>query len=195
MKIAILHSVRAAVLATLALAGVFAAAAPALAQGVVALPVALSRSAVFDFGNGPLRFKAVSGQGIVFSASGTGTGTAPGTTALTLTATAAANPPCVGCVVSCPVATPTCSIPANTTVAAFNGTTVITLSAAATVTAAVVNFGAACPTTPPVAGSVRVVPIGPALDLPFYTQARLCGSAAAGQGGAQVLTSAVNTVQ
>ncbi len=193
MKIGFIN-VRAAVLSVLALVGVFAASAPALAQGVVALPVPITRAAVFDFGNGPLRFKAVSGQGIVFSASGTGTGTAPGTTALTLTATAAANPPCLGCIVSCPNPTPTCSIPANTTVAAFNGTTLITLSAAATVTAAVVNFGTACPTTVPVAGTVRTVPIGPAVDLPFYTQARLCGSAAAGQSGAQILTSAVNTI-
>lgn len=195
MKVAILKHVRATVLAALAVAGVLASAAPALAQGVVALPIPISRASVFDFGNGPLRFKAMSGQGIIFSASGTGTGTAPTTTALTLTASAAANPPCLGCIVSCPNPTPTCSIPANTTVAAFNGTTLITLSAAATVTAAVVNFGVACPTTVPVAGSTRVVPIGPALDLPFYTQARLCGSAAQGQLGAQILTNAVNTVQ
>lgn len=167
---------------------------PAYAQGVVALPVPISRASVFDFGNGPLRFKALSGQGIIFSSSGTGTGTAPASTALTLTATAAANPPCLGCIVSCPVPTATCNIPANTTVAAFNGTTLITLSAAATVTAAVVNFGVACPTTS-TASSIRAAPIGPAVDLPFYTQARLCGSAAAGQSGAQILTSAVNTLQ
>jgi len=165
---------------------------PVQAQGVVALPIPITRASVFDFGNGPLRFKAVSGQGVIFSASGTGTGTAPGTTALTLTATAAANPPCIGCVVSCPVPTPTCNIPANTTVTAFNGTTVITLSAAATVTASVVNFGAACPAS---FAAQRAVPIGPATDLPFYTQARLCGSAGQGQSGAQILTSAVNTIQ
>jgi hypothetical protein len=190
MKIS-LRSFGFAVLAALA---TFAASfpAPAVAQGVVAMPVPISRASVFDFGNGPLRFKALSGQGVVFSASGTGTGTAPGTTALTLTASAAANPPCLGCIVSCPNPTPTCSIPANTTVAAFNGTTLITLSAAATVTAAVVNFGTACPTT--LGSTTRAVPIGPASDVPMYTQARLCGSAAAGQPGAQILTSAVNTI-
>lgn len=178
----------------LAVAALFAPAA-AHAQAVVALPAYIDAGgAVTDFGNGPLRFKALTGQAMLFTSSFGQTGTSAGTTALTLAATAAANPPCVGCAISCvngPLAA-ACSIPAGTTVTAFNGTTGITTSVATTVTAATVQWGMACPAS---ASGVRPALLGPGSDLPFWTTARICGAAAAGQGGASVLTSAVNTVQ
>jgi hypothetical protein len=158
------------------------------------LPVSVDPGAVTDFGNGPLRFKSIGGQAMIFTSSFGQVGTSAGTTALTLAATAAANPPCVGCAISCvggPLAA-ACSIPAGTTVTAFNGTTGITTSVATTVTAATVQWGMACPAT---AAGAKAALIGPSVDLPFWTTARLCGSAAPGQSGAQVMTSAVNTVQ
>jgi hypothetical protein len=163
---------------------------PAFAQTVLSLPVAITRSAVVEFGNGPLRFKALTGQGMIFTSSGSGISTAvSASTAMVLAASAAAIPPCVGCAISGAGITP------GTTVTAFNGTTGVTLSAAMTVAASTpVAWGMACPATA-TAQSIKAALIGPNLDLPFYTYARLCGSAASGQPGAQILTSAVNTVQ
>lgn len=164
------------------------------AQAVVALPAYVEQGAVTDFGNGPLRLQAITGQAMAFTSSFGQTGTSAGTTALTLAATAAANPPCVGCAISCvngPLAA-ACSIPAGTTVTAFNGTTGITTSVATTVTAATVQWGKACPTT---ADGVRAALFGSGQSIPFWTTARICGSAAAGQQGAQIMTSSVNSLQ
>ena len=165
------------------------------AQAVITQPSYIdSGGAVTDFGNGPLRFQGLTGQAMLFTSSFGQTGTSAGTTALTLAATAAANPPCVGCAISCvngPLAA-ACSIPAGTTVTAFNGTTGITTSVATTVTAATVQWGKACPST---AAGVVPAMIGAGQNIPFWTTARICGAAAAGQGGAQLAVSAVNTVQ
>lgn len=165
------------------------------AQAVITQPSYIDGGgAVTDFGNGPLRFQGLSGQAMLFTSSFGQTGTSAGTTALTLAATAAANPPCIGCAISCvngPLAA-ACSIPAGTTVTAFNGTTGITTSVATTVTAATVQWGKACPST---AAGVVPAMIGAGQNIPFWTTARICGAAAAGQGGAQLAVSAVNTVQ
>lgn len=172
--------------------------APASAQAVTQMPAYVDRDAVTDFGNGPLRFQGLTGQASIFSASTSGTGTSAGTTALTLSASAAANPPCVGCAISCVggALAPSCSIPAGTTVTAFNGTTGITTSVATTVTAATVNFGTACPSAAnAIAAGVKPALIGPGVNLPFWTTARLCGVAQGGQSGASLAVSSVNTVQ
>ena len=188
------------VAAALALATLFPAK-KADAQAVAQQPAYIDGGgAVTDFGNGPLRFQTLTGQASIFTSSFGQVGTSAGTTALTLAATAAANPPCVGCAISCvggPLAA-ACSIPAGTTVTAFNGTTGITTSVATTVTAAQVNWGMACPVSYAAApaGSVsRPALIGSGLNVPFWTTARICGAAAAGQPGASVSVSAVNTVQ
>lgn len=153
-------------------------AAPA--QVVTSLPAYVdSNGGVSDFGNGPLEFIALSGSGTIFTSSGTGVGSTSGSsTTLTLTATAAANPPCVGCVIS------GTGITSGTTVAAFNGTTTITLSAAMTVAASTaLAWGVACPSTAAGVRGVFVQPgQPPANGLPFYTQARLCGYAGNGPG-------------
>jgi hypothetical protein len=187
-----------AVAALVAALAFVAAALPsndAKAQAVVTQPAYIDGGgAVTDFGNGPLRFQVLTGQAMMFTSSFGQTGTSAGTTALTLAATAAANPPCVGCAISCvngPLAA-SCSIPAGTTVTAFNGTTGITTSVATTVTAAQVQWGMACPST---AAGVKPAMVGSGMNVPFWTTARICGASAAGQAGASVLTSAVNTVQ
>lgn len=166
---------------------------PALAQAqvVTQLPISMTRGTVTDFGNGPLRFKAITGQAALFTSSASGVGTSAGTTTFTLAVSAAANPPCIGCYITCNTAV-TCTIPANTTITAFNGTTGITTSVATTVTAQSVSWGVACPSS---LGTNKSALLGAANDMPFWTQARICGTTAPGQPGAQVLTSAVNTVQ
>lgn len=184
-----------ALLAGLALLALLVPYNGAKAQAVVAMPAYIDGGgAVTDFGNGPLRFQALTGQAALFTSSFGQVGTSAASTTLTLAATAAANPPCVGCAISCvngPLAA-ACSVPAGTTVTAFNGTTGITTSVATTVTAAQVNWGMACPTT---AAGVKPALIGSGMNVPFWTTARICGASAAGQAGASVLTSAVNTVQ
>lgn len=169
----VLASLAAAVAAML-----FFMALPAHAQVVTQLPVYLDNSGVvYDFGNGPLEFKIVSGNGGLFTQSATGVGSTSGSsTTLTLTATAAANPPCVGCVIS------GTGITSGTTVAAFNGTTTVTLSAAMTVAASTaLAWGVACPSTS--AGQrMMLVQAGIGGDLPLYTQARICGAASGGPG-------------
>lgn len=176
--------------AVLLAAAAFASLAPevALAQTVVAQPNFAAPRTVVDLGNGPMEILPLSGNGILFSQFGTAVGSAPTTTALTLTTSQAANPPCIGCNVTCPSPV-NCTIPANTTVAAFNGTTLITLSAAATVTAAQVNFGQLCPV------STQANPVQPAVfgmlpvqagvnsnGVPMYTQARVCAYGGIGPG-------------
>jgi hypothetical protein len=149
----------------------------ALAQVVTQLPVYIDAStssgpvAPTDLGNGPLEFKVLQGNGILFSSSGTGVGSTSGaSTTLTLTATPS-TPPCVGCIIS------GAGITSGTTVAAFNGTTTITLSAAMTVAASTpLAWGAACPSTVTGVKGVLIQPGQPTGgDYPFYTQARLCG--------------------
>lgn len=152
----------------------------ALAQVVTQLPVYLDNStaagpaAPFDFGNGPLEVRVVQGNAGIFTMSATGVGsTAGSSTALTLTASAAANPPCVGCIIS------GAGITSGTTVTAFNGTTGITLSSAMTVAASTpLAWGMACPTTS--AGQrMMLLQAGQPVqaDIPLFTQARVCGAA------------------
>lgn len=195
MKDYLLTVVRAVAVAAMIAAASLLSSGKADAQAVIAQPTYVDGGgAVTDFGNGPLRFQAITGQAMLFTSSFGQIGTSAGTTALTLAATAAANPPCVGCAISCvngPLA-PACSIPAGTTVTAFNGTTGITTSVATTVTAAQVNWGMACPTT---AAGVKPALLGSGMNLPFWTTARICGASAAGQAGASIAVSAVNTVQ
>lgn len=165
----------------LLLMALFATVLPeaAPAQVVTQLPSYIdSNGGVSDLGNGPLEFIALSGNGTLFTSSGTGVGSTSGSsTTLTLTGTPA-TPPCVGCVIS------GTGITSGTTVAAFNGTTTITLSAAMTVAASTaLAWGAACPTTAAGVRGVFVQPgQPPANGLPFYTQARLCGYAGNGPG-------------
>jgi hypothetical protein len=156
------------------LAMVLPEAAPA--QVVTALPVYVDGTSStgvlppYDFGNGPLEFKVLQGNGVLFTSSGSGTGSTSGSsTTLTLTATPT-TPPCVGCIIS------GTGITSGTTVAAYSGTT-ITLSAAMTVAGGTtVSWGAACPTSGAgVKGVFVQAGLGSQGDLPFYTQARICG--------------------
>lgn len=165
--------------AVLGLAVLFAAMLPGAAQVVTTLPVQVTAGVVKDLGNGPLELRVIQGNTAIFTSQSSATGTAPGTTALTLTGTPA-TPPCIGCFITCNVAT-ACSIPANTTVTAYNGTTGVTLSAAATITAAVVNYGAACPAS---IGSIPAFFIQASVggDWPLYTQGRLCAASPNGPG-------------
>jgi hypothetical protein len=197
MKDYLLNVARAVVIAAIIAAASVLGGGKADAQAVTQQPSYVDAGGVVtDFGNGPLRFQTITGSAMIFTSSFGQIGTSAGTTALTLAATAAANPPCVGCGISCvngPLAN-NCSVPAGTIVTAFNGTTGITTSVATTVTAAQVNWGVACPTTASPA-SVKPAMIGGGMNLPFWTTARLCGAAAPGQPGASLAISAVNTVQ
>lgn len=160
--------IRAAVIMT----ALFASLLSASAQVVTQLPVYLDNSGVvYDFGNGPLEIRTMNGNAGIFTSSGTGVGSTSGSsTTLTLTATAAANPPCVGCVIS------GTGITSGTTVAAFNGTTTVTLSAAMTVAASTaLAWGVACPTSGAGQKQMLIQPGQPAGDIPLYTQARVCG--------------------
>lgn len=164
-----LNALRAAAFTVLAL---FTVLAPASAQVVTVLPVYLDNNGpVYDFGNGPLEIRTMGGAAGIFTSSGTGVGSTSGSsTTLTLTATAAANPPCVGCVIS------GTGITSGTTVSAFNGTTGITLSAAMTVAASTaLAWGMACPATGAGQKQMLVQPGQPSGDTPLYTQARICG--------------------
>jgi len=156
-----------------------------------------------DLGNGPLDVQSVEGAGFIYSSGGAGVGTSAGTTALTLTATPpAGTAPCIGCVITCSLSnTAACTIPANTTVTAFNGTTGVTTSVATTVTAASLVWGAACPAATaanvPGVNPNTVASLGPPLTLrsgagvpvtyPFSTAARLCAYAGQ-QAGFEFLT-------
>jgi hypothetical protein len=145
----------------------------AFAQVVTPLPIYTQNNPgqVTDLGNGPLEVRVLLGNAQIFTSSATGVGSTSGSsTTLTLTASAAANPPCVGCIIS------GAGITSGTTVTAFNGTTGITLSAAMTVAASTpLAWGVACPSTLGT-GPVMQVQAGVGGDLPLYTQARLCAS-------------------
>jgi len=150
---------------------------PALAQTVVQVPVNVNARAVADLGNGPTEVRMIQGSMGLFTAQGSGVGSTSGSsTALTLTASAAANPPCVGCIIS------GVGITSGTTVAAFNGTTGVTLSAAMTVAASTpLAWGQACPSAPPSA-PLALIQAAVGSDFPMYTQARVCAYGGTGPG-------------
>jgi hypothetical protein len=150
---------------------------PALAQTVVQVPLAVNSHAILDLGNGPTEIRTVQGNLGLFTSQGSGVGSTSGSsTTLTLTASAAADPPCVGCIIS------GTGITSGTTVAAFNGTTGITLSAAMTVAASTpLAWGAACPSPPPTS-PLALVQAQVGSDFPFYTQARVCAYGGNGPG-------------
>lgn len=161
----------------------------ALAQAVVQQPAFVQPHAVLDLGNGPTELQALIGNGFVFSSQGSGVGSVAAGTALVLTATPAI-PPIVGGFITCNTPT-SCTIPANTTVTAYNGTTGITLSASSTVTAVQVNWGAACPVSTQLAPVVPNFPMAPVTagvspgggsGLYMYTQARVCAYGGNGPG-------------
>ncbi len=150
----------------------------AFAQTVVAVPTVVAPRTVVDLGNGPTEARIAQGNLGLFTSSGSGVGSTSGSsTTLTLTATAAANPPCVGCIIS------GTGITSGTTVSAFNGTTGITLSAAMTVASSTaLAWGQACPSAPPT-NPLLLAQAGVGADLPFYTQARVCAYGGNGPGG------------
>jgi len=150
----------------------------ASAQVVTQLPQFTAPRAVNDMGNGPVDISMLGGSMGVLTSQGSGLGsTSSSSTTLTLTATAAANPPCVGCVLS------GLGITSGTTVTAFNGTTGITMSAAMTVAASTpVAWGVACPSAPPTS-PLALVQANVGSDLPLYTQARVCAYGGTGPGG------------
>lgn len=169
---------RVAVLA-LAVASVVLLPYAVSAQVVIALPQNVNNGIVLDLGNGPLELRIVQGNMLLATNQGAGvSNTVTATTAMVLQSSAAANPPCVGCIIS------GAGITSGTTVAAFNGTTGITLSAAMTVANNTpVAWGVACPAT--LAGlPVSPVQAGVGGDIPMYTQARICAGALSTPGAA-----------
>jgi len=160
--------------------------AVASAQVVTKLPIYLQNNLgnVVDLGNGPLEIRVVQGAAQLFTSQGSGVGTAAASTALTLTATPAV-PPIVGGFITCNAPT-NCTIPANTTVTAFNGTTGVTLSAASTITAVQVNWGAACPASVGNVAPVMEVQANVGADIPLFTQARICGASQYSAGASVV---------
>jgi hypothetical protein len=163
---------RAALIAALALLPL-----PALAQTVVAVPTVVKSATIVDLGNGPTEVRTLQGNMGLFTSQGSGVGSTSGSsTTLTLTATAAADPPCVGCIIS------GAGITSGTTVSAFNGTTGITLSAAMTVAASTaLAWGQACPSAPPQV-ALALVQAAVGSDFPLYTQARVCAYGGNGPG-------------
>ena len=167
-------------------------ATPALAQTAAKQPTFIQSQQWADLGNGPTEVIPVEGVGALYTSGGGAgvTGTSAGTTALTLSGTPAV-PPCIGCVITAsPTNTAACTIPANTTVTAYNGTTGVTTSASTTCTAASLTWGAACPaaTAPNVPGTAPGAFLAGALSAPInlrvttgnisgypvYSAARLC---------------------
>lgn len=148
-----------------------------LAQVVTQLPIYVDNNGgIADFGNGPLQFKALTGNGVLFTSSGSGLGSGT-TTAITLTATPTTNPPCVGCRIT------GAGITGTTTITAYNGTTGITVDTSQTIGASTpLAWGAACPSTTAGVRGVFIQPGQPWGDPPFYTTARLCGYAGNGPG-------------
>jgi hypothetical protein len=177
------------------------AASTADAQVVTKQPFFAPTNTWVDLANGPIEVMPIEGSAIVYTSSGGAgvTGTSAGTTALTLSATPAVAP-CVGCVITCaPTNTAACTIPANTTVTAFNGTTGVTTSASTTVTAASLTWGAACPVTgtfppaPSATGNTLSAPLNlragvdPFVSgIPLYTAGRVCLYGGQQQGGTVV---------
>lgn len=145
-------------------------AVSAYAQTPVVWPDVISPSAPYDFGNGPLKLRVISGTAYIFTSQGSGVGSTAGlSTALTLTATpATALKPIVGAKIS------GTGIATGTTVAAYNGTTGITLSSAMDVAASTaISWGAACPAT---VGSAPYVQASASTDYyTIYSASRICG--------------------
>ena len=176
-------------------------AGAAHAQTANRQPLFAATNAWVDAGNGPTEIMPIEGSAIAYTSgvNATGvTGTSAGTTALTLSATPAI-PPCVGCAVTCALTnTAVCTIPAGTTVTAYNGTTGVTTSAATTTTAASLSWGVACPTSgPPTAPSAAGNVLSPPLNLrsgvdpftagiPIYSASRVCLYGGQQQGGTVV---------
>lgn len=154
----------------------------ALAQTVTQLPVYMNNNIaqVYDFGNGPIELRMLQGSAQFLTSQGSGVGSTSGSsTTLTLTATPT-TAPCVGCIIS------GTGITSGTTVSAFNGTTTVTLSAAMTVASSTaLAWGAACPASP---GAIPVAQVqaGVGGDIPWYTQARVCGYAQYGVGATAI---------
>jgi hypothetical protein len=148
------------------------------AQSAVQLPVYININTITDLGNGPQDLLVVQGNAWLFTSQGAGVGSTSGSsTTLTLTATAAADPPCVGCLITGP------GITAGTTVAAFNGTTTITLSAAMTVPASSpLAWGQACPSYSGLLPTPNLPLQAGIASFPMYTAARLCGYSNNGPG-------------
>ncbi|MEL7086858.1 MAG: hypothetical protein AAGL98_00200 [Planctomycetota bacterium] len=175
-----LDTFRGAVLAAFVALAALLPSEAALAQVVTQLPAYININTVYDFGNGPQEIRTLQGNAWMFTSQGSGVGSTSGaSTTLTLTATPT-TPPCVGCIIS------GAGITSGTTVAAFNGTTTITLSAAMTVAASTpLAWGAACPSYSSISGiapspNIALQPGG--LDMPLYTQSRICGIANNGPG-------------
>lgn len=186
-----LSYIRAALFGAFAFIAAFVPSA-ADAQSGAKQPAFIQNQQWADLGNGPFDVLPVEGNGAAYTSGGGAgvTGTSAASTALTLSGTPAV-PPCVGCVITCdPTNTAVCTIPAATTVTAYNGTTGVTTSVATTTTAAKLTYGAACPaaTAANVPGvSPNTVPsLSPPLMLrasantgflpafPFYSVARVC---------------------
>lgn len=195
-----LNTVRAALFsAVVALAAFLPSHADA--QTAAKQPQFIASNTWVDLANGPIEVLLVEGSAVAYTSGGNGTGTSAGTTALTLSATPAVAP-CVGCIVTCaPTNTAACTIPANTTVTAYNGTTGVTTSASTTVTAASLVWGAACPAAgsgippaPSATGNSLSAPLniraaaGPlgGTAMPMYSTARVCLYGAQQQGGTAI---------
>jgi hypothetical protein len=181
-----LRNLAAVVFATAALCG------GAFAQTSDKQPRFIQNQQWVDLGNGPTEILPIEGTGTIYASGGGGVGTSAGTTALTLATTpATGTAPCVGCVITCAASNTVspCTIPAATTVTAFNGTTGVTTSVATTTTAANLVWGSACPAataanvpgvapgTVPALGpplGIRAVTAGDNPALPMFTTARLC---------------------
>lgn len=174
----------AAVARALAVAAFIFALLPATsveAQTVTKQPFFIQNQSWTDLGNGPNEIFPVNGSFRLYSSSGSGTGGNGGVSGstVTLTASAAANPPCVGCIISGP------GITSGTTVTAFNGTTTITMSANMAVqNGSALAWGVACPASgAPAVGALNLsAPIDARATAgagdtayPMFTQARLCG--------------------
>jgi hypothetical protein len=148
----------------------------ALAQTVVQVPSNINAGVVADLGNGPTEVRMLQGNMGLFTSQGSGIGSGS-TTTITLTASAAANPPCVGCLIS------GTGVTSGTTVTAFNGTTTITTNTSQTIAASTaLSWGKACPSAPPSA-PLALVQAAVGSDLPMYTQARVCAYGGNGPGG------------
>lgn len=145
------------------------AAFGAHAQTPTVWPNVISTSGPYDFGNGPLKLRVISGIAYIFTSQSSGLGSTAGlSVTLTLTATpATANKPIVGAKIT------GTGITAGTTVAAYDGTTGITLSAAMNVAASTpLAWGAACPAVQP--ATYSSVSAGAEYNT-WYTAARVCG--------------------
>lgn len=175
-----------------ALAAVALLASAAYAQTSDKQPRFVQSQQWVDLGNGPTELLPIEGSGVLYSSGGGGVGTSAASTTLTLSATpSAANTPLVGAVITCAASntvTP-CTIPAATTITAFNGTTTVTTSVATTTTAANLVWGSACPASTavnvPGVNPNTVPTLSPPLNLrpsgatnmsafPIYSTARLC---------------------